>query len=122
MQQSLQASNAGQEAKRIEAQREHEHVLQVLESFARSVSPPKRLDVGSSGSSRSSVDSPGATLSALPRRDVTPSASATSTHSFEQVAGASLISRYPPALAPTASTSLCFVITIVTVVSHDQCF
>ncbi|KAF8490249.1 hypothetical protein F5888DRAFT_1808240 [Russula emetica] len=94
MQQSLQASKAGQEAKRIEAQREQERVLQVLKSSARSVSPPKQLGVGSSGSSRSSVDGPGATFPALPpRRHVTPPASVTSTHSFEQVAGASMISR-----------------------------
>ena len=94
MQQSLQASKAGQEAKRIEAQREQERVLQVLKSSARGVSPPKQLGVGSSGSSRSSVDGPGATFPVLPpRRHVSPPASVTSTHSFEQVAGASLISR-----------------------------
>jgi hypothetical protein len=94
MQQSLQASKAGQEAKRIEAQREQERVLQVLKSSARSASPPKQLGVGSSGSSRSSVDGPGATFPVLPpRRHVSPPASVTSTHSFEQVAGANLISR-----------------------------
>jgi len=94
MQQSLQASKAGQQAKRIEAQREQERVLQVLKSSARGVSPPKQLGVSSSGSSRSSVDGPGATFPVLPpRRHVSPPASVTSTHSFEQVAGASLISR-----------------------------
>jgi hypothetical protein len=94
MQQSLQASKAGQEAKRIEAQREQERVLQVLKSSARSVSPPKRLGVSSSGSSRSSVDGAGATIPVLPpRRHVSPPASVTSTRSFEQVAGASLASR-----------------------------
>ena len=90
MQQSLQASKAGQEAKRIEAQREQERVLQVLKSSARSVSPLKQLGVGSSGSSRSSLD----TFPVLPpRRHVSPPASVTSTHSFEQVAGANIISR-----------------------------
>ena len=94
MQQSLQASKAGQEAKRIEAQREQERVLQVLKSSARSVSPPKRLGVGSSGSSHSSVDGAGATIPVLPpRRHVSPPASVASTRSFEQVAGASLVSR-----------------------------
>jgi hypothetical protein len=94
MQQSLQASKAGQEAKRVEAQREQERILQVLKSSARSASPPKQLGVGSSGSSRSSVDGPGATFPVLPpRRHVSPPASVTSTHSFEQVAGANLISR-----------------------------
>lgn len=94
MQQSLQASKAGQEAKRLEAQREQERILQVLKSSARSPSPPKQLGVGSSGSSRSSVDDQGATFPVLPpRRYVSPPASVTSTHSFEQVAGASLISR-----------------------------
>lgn len=94
MQQSLQASKAGQEAKRVEVQREQERVLQVLKSSARSVSPPKQLGAGSSGSSRSSVDGPGATFPVLPpRRRISPPASVTSTHSFEQVAGASLISR-----------------------------
>ena len=94
MQQSLQASKAGQQAKRIEAQREQERVLQVLKSSAQSTSPPKQIGSGSSGSSRSSVDGPGATFPVLPpRRRVSPPASVTSTHSFEQVAGASLISR-----------------------------
>jgi hypothetical protein len=94
MQQSLQASKAGQEAKRIEAQREQKRVLQVLKSSARSFSPPKQLGVGSSGSSRSSVDGPGASFPVLPpRRHVSPPASVASTHSFEQVAGANLISR-----------------------------
>lgn len=94
MQQSLQASKAGQEAKRIEAQREQERVLQVLKSSARSVSPPKRHGVGSGGSSRSSVDGAGATIPVLPpRRHVSPPESVTSTRSFEQVAGASLVSR-----------------------------
>ena len=94
MQQSLQASKAGQEAKRIEAQREQERVLQVLKSSARSASPSKQLGIGSSGSSRSSVDGPGATFPVLPPRPhVSPPASVTSTHSFEQVAGASLIPR-----------------------------
>ncbi|KAH9030760.1 hypothetical protein EDB85DRAFT_1961856 [Lactarius pseudohatsudake] len=61
MQQSLQASKAAQGAKRLEAQREQERVLQVLKSSARSLSPPKRSGVGST-SSRSSVDVAGATL------------------------------------------------------------
>jgi hypothetical protein len=94
MQQSLQASKAGQEAKRMQAQREQERVLQVLKSSARSVSPPKRHGVGSDGSSRSSVDGAGATIPVLPpRRHVSPPASVSSTRSFEQVAGASLVSR-----------------------------
>ena len=94
MQQSLQASKAGQEAKRIQAQREQERVLQVLKSSARSASPPKRLGVSSGGSSRSSVDGAGATIPVLPpRRHVSPPTSVTSTRSFEQVAGASLASR-----------------------------
>ena len=91
MQQSLQASKAGQEAKRIEAQREQERVLQVLKSSSRGVSPPKRLGIDS-GSSRSSLDGAVATIPVLPpRKRVSPPASVTSTRSFEQVAGASLV-------------------------------
>ena len=91
MQQSLQASKAGQEAKRIEAQREQERVLQVLKSSTRGVSPPKRLGIDS-GSSRSSLDGAVATIPVLPpRKHVSPPASVTSTRSFEQVAGASLV-------------------------------
>ncbi|KAH9955826.1 hypothetical protein BC827DRAFT_1234953 [Russula dissimulans] len=92
MQQSLQASKAGQEAKRIQAQREQERVLQVLKSSSRSVSPPKRQVGAGSGSSRSSLDGAGTTIPVLPpRRRVSPTASVTSTRSFEQVAGASLL-------------------------------
>ena len=91
MQQSLQASKAGQEAKRIEAQREQERVLQVLKSSTRGVSPPKRLGIDS-GSSHSSLDGAIATIPVLPpRKRVSPPTSVTSTRSFEQVAGASLI-------------------------------
>lgn len=93
MQQSLQASKAGQEAKRIAAQREQERVLQVLKSSTRNASPPKQLAVDS-GSLRSSVDGAGATIPVLPpRQRVSSPASVTSTRSFEQVAGASLLAR-----------------------------
>ncbi|KAI9462750.1 hypothetical protein F5148DRAFT_1212416 [Russula earlei] len=92
MQQSLQASKAGQEAKRLEAQREQERVLQVLKSSTRSVSPPKRVGVDSA-SSHSSLDGGSGTIPVLPpRRRVSPPASVTSTRSFEQVAGASITS------------------------------
>lgn len=95
MQQSLQASKAGQEAKRIEAQREQERVLQVLKSSTRGVSPPKRVGIDS-GSSRSSLDGAGSTIPVLPpRRRVSPPASVASTRSFEQVAGASLVAPGP---------------------------
>lgn len=91
MQQSLQASKAGQEAKRIEAQREQARVLQVLKSSTRGVSPPKRLGIDS-GSSRSSLDGAVAAIPVLPpRKPVSPPASVTSTRSFEQVAGASVV-------------------------------
>ncbi|KAI0290722.1 hypothetical protein BC826DRAFT_1025903 [Russula brevipes] len=90
MQQSLQASKAGQEAKRIEAQREQERVLQVLRSSTQAANLPKRAGAGS-GSSRSSLDGTGSTIPVLPpRRGISPPASVTSTRSFEQVAGASL--------------------------------
>ncbi|KAI0302908.1 hypothetical protein B0F90DRAFT_1816471 [Multifurca ochricompacta] len=92
MQHSLQASKAAQEAKRIETQREQERVLQVLKSSTRSVSPPKRSGVGS-GSSRSSADGAGPLLP--PRTRISPPPSVTSSHSFEQVAGASLVVREP---------------------------
>jgi hypothetical protein len=92
MQQSLQASKAGQEAKRIETQREQERVLQVLKSSTQNGSPPKRPGVGG-GNSRSSMDGAGSTIPVLPPRPrVSPTASVTSTRSFEQVAGASLAS------------------------------
>ena len=91
MQQSLQASKAGQEAKRIDAQREQQRVLQVLKSSTRGVSPPKRFGVDS-GSSHSSLDDAGAAIPVLPpRKCVSPPASVTSTRSFERVAGASLV-------------------------------
>ncbi len=93
MQQSLQASKAAQEAKRIEAEREQERVLQVLKSSTRSLSPPKRSGVGST-SSRSSVDGTGPSKPLLPPRPrVSPPASVMSARSFEQVAGATLIAR-----------------------------
>ena len=92
MQQSLQASKAGQEAKRIEAQREQERVLQVLKSSTQNGGPPKRFGVGA-GNSHPSVDGAGPTIPVLPPRPrVSPTASVTSTRSFEQVAGASLTS------------------------------
>ncbi|KAH9958373.1 hypothetical protein BGW80DRAFT_1256921 [Lactifluus volemus] len=92
MQQSLQASKAGQEAKRIEAQREQERVLQVLKSSTQNGSPSKRSGVGA-GNLRPSVDGAGPTIPVLPPRPrVSPTASVTSTRSFEQVAGASLTS------------------------------
>ena len=95
MQQSLQASKAGQEAKRIEAQREQLRVLQVLKSSTQGVSPPKRLGIDS-GSSCSSGDGAVATIPVLPfRKRVSPPASVTSTCSFEQVAGASLVAPQP---------------------------
>jgi hypothetical protein len=104
MQQSLQASKAAQEAKRIEAQREQERVLQVLKSSTRGVSPPKRVGIDS-GSSRSSLDGAGSTIPVLPpRRRVSPPASVTSTRSFEQVAGASLVA--PSSLRRSRSPSL----------------
>ncbi|KAH9056498.1 hypothetical protein EDB87DRAFT_1636391 [Lactarius vividus] len=93
MQQSLQASKAAQEAKRLEAQREQERVLRVLKSSARSPSPPKRSGVGST-SSRSSVDGTGPSKPLLPPRPrVSPPASVASARSFEQVAGAKLVTR-----------------------------
>ena len=93
MQQSLQASKAAQEAKRLEAQRGQERVLQVLKSSSRSISPPKRPGVGSA-SSRSSADGSGPSRPLLPPRPrVSPPASVTSARSFEQVAGATLLAR-----------------------------
>jgi len=109
MQQSLQASKAGQEAKRIQAQREQERVLQVLKSSTRSVSPSKQQVGAGSASSRSSLDSAGVTIPVLPpRRRVSPTASVTSTRSFEQVAGARLLAHRslqssPPPLQPRSS-------------------
>ncbi|KAI0259071.1 hypothetical protein BC834DRAFT_661855 [Gloeopeniophorella convolvens] len=93
MKQSLQASKAGQDAKRMEAQREQERILQVLKSSTRSVSPPKRSGLGSS-SSRSSSDGIRPSVPTLPPRPrVSPPGSIVSTRSFEQVAGASLSAR-----------------------------
>ena len=101
MQQSLQASKAAQEAKRLEAQREQERVLQVLKSSSRSISPPKRPGVGST-SSRSSVDGSGPSKPLLPPRPrVSPPASVTSARSFEQVAGATLVARASLRRSPT---------------------
>ena len=101
MQQSLQASKAAQEAKRIEAQREQERVLQVLKSSTRSLSPPKRSGVGST-SSRSSVDGMGPSKPVLPPRPrVSPPASVASARSFEQVAGATLAARAALHRSPT---------------------
>ncbi|KAF8260143.1 hypothetical protein EI94DRAFT_928884 [Lactarius quietus] len=93
MQQSLQASKAGLQAKRLEEQREGERVLQVLKSSSRSISPPKRPGIGSAGS-RSSMDGSGPSRPLLPPRPrVSPPMSVTSARSFEQVAGATLITR-----------------------------
>ena len=101
MQQSLQASKAAQDAKRLEAQREQERVLQVLKSSSRSISPPKRPGVGSS-SSRSSMDGSGPSRPLLPPRPrVSPPASVTSARSFEQVAGATLLTRGPMRRSPS---------------------
>jgi hypothetical protein len=101
MQQSLQASKAAQDAKRLEAQREQERVLQVLKSSSRSISPPKRPGMGSS-SSRSSVDGSGPSRPLLPPRPrVSPPASVTSARSFDQVAGATLLTRGPMRRSPS---------------------
>jgi hypothetical protein len=110
MQHSLQASKAAQEAKRIEARREQERVLQVLKSSSRSLSPHKRSGVGSTGS-RSSVDGMGPSKPVLPPRPrVSPPVSVASGRSFEQVAGATLVSRSalrrsPSPLQPRSASS-----------------
>lgn len=102
MQQSLQASKAGQEAKRIETQREQKRVLQVLKSSTQSGSPPKRPGIGGGNPRSSSMDGAGPTTPVLPPRPrVSPTASVASTRSFEQVAGAGLASRRPLRRSPS---------------------
>ncbi|KAI0052003.1 hypothetical protein FA95DRAFT_1553977 [Auriscalpium vulgare] len=101
MKQSLQASKAAQDAKRLEAEREQARVLQVLKSSAANghqvrSSSPRGLGSGS----RSSATSPSSddrialippTPSLPPRRyGSPPPSSALSTRSFEQVASAAM--------------------------------
>lgn len=106
MQQSLQASKAGQSMKRAEEMLEKERVMQVLKSSVpsigrtRSTSPPSSRSGSEEWPPRNASGS-NAFVPPLPRRRQ-PSGSSGSLQSYEQVAGARLPRHSPPHLINSA--------------------